>query len=78
MKFIATSFLYINSWGWGWHFYSNLVVLVTIETMSNKKGKNLLVTHNQEYKKNNNCKIYAFFNRHKTCLSILATISCNF
>ena len=51
MKFIATSFLYINSWGWGWHFYSNLVVLVTIETMSNKKGKNLLVTHNQEYKK---------------------------
>ena len=51
MKFIATSFLYINSWGWGWHFYSNLVVLATIETMSNKKGKNLLVTHNQEYKK---------------------------
>ena len=52
MKFIATSFLYINSWGWGWHFYSNLVVLVIIETMSNKKAKNLLVTHNQEYKKN--------------------------
>ena len=50
MKFIATSILHINSWGWGWHFYSNLVVLVTIETMYNKKGKNLLVTHNQEYK----------------------------
>ena len=57
MKFIATSFLYINSWGWGWHFYSNLVVLATIETMSNKKGKNLLVTHNQEYKKKKKNKI---------------------
>ena len=82
-----------------WHFYSNLVVFATIETMSKKKGKKILVTHNQEYKKikkkiknslkkkkislkkksfKKNWKIYAFFSRHETCLSILATTSCNF
>ena len=46
------------------------------------KGGKILVTHNQECKKkknnNNNWKICAFFSTHETCLSILATISCNF
>ena len=32
-------------------FYTNLVVFATIETMSNKKRKFFLVTHNQECKK---------------------------
>ena len=34
-----------------WHFYSNLVVFATIETMSNKMGKKILVTHNHAKKK---------------------------
>ena len=45
-------FFYVrNNWFEIWNFYSNLVVFATIETMSNKKGKIFLVTHNQEYKK---------------------------
>ena len=60
-----------------WHFYSNLVVFATIETMSKKKGKKILVTHDQECKKEKKT-IYAYFSRHETCVFILVTISCNF
>ena len=53
--------------------------LATIETVSNKKEKILLVTHNQECKKKKKkWRIYAFFSKHETCLYILATISYNF
>ena len=74
-------FFYVkNNWFEIYKFYSNLEVFATIEIMSNNKGKKFLVTNNQL------CKIiiiiiegiYAFCSRHETCLSILATISCNF
>ena len=75
-------FFYVrNNWFEILNFYSNLVVFAAIKTTSNKKGKKILVTHNQKCKKKKKKKIwriYTFFNRHETCLSILATISCNF
>ena len=61
-----------------WYSYSNLVVFVTIETMSNKKGKkSTLLTQNPECKKNN-WRIFAFFSRYEICLSIWVTILCSF
>ena len=40
-----------NNWFEIWYSCSNLVVFATVGTMSNKKGKKNLVTHNQELKK---------------------------
>ena len=40
-----------NNWFEIWHFYTNLVVFATIETMSKKEGGGELVIQNQECKK---------------------------
>ena len=45
-------FFYVrNNWFEILNFYSNLVVFAAIKTTSNKKGKKILVTHNQKCKK---------------------------